>query len=37
MYVVDVSILVRMADDIKTWNVFGTYLPNEFKKYINME
>ena len=33
--VVDVTILEHLSDDSELWQRFGTYLTNDFKKYIN--
>ena len=35
--VVDVTILERLSDDEAIWKQFGTYISEEFKKYINEE
>lgn len=35
--VVDVTILERLSDEEKVWQRFGTFISDEFKKYINEE
>lgn len=35
--VVDVTILERLSDDEAVWKQFGTYISEEFKRYINEE
>ena len=35
--VVDVTILERLSDDEYVWQKFGTYISDEFKRYINEE
>lgn len=35
--VVDVTVLERISDEETVWNRFGTFIPDEFKDYINSE
>lgn len=35
--VVDVTILERLSDENSLWKIFGIYISEEFKTYINQE
>ena len=35
--VVDVTILERLSDEEKIWHRFGTYISDDFKRFINEE